>query len=82
MSSYLFNADIGTFEIRPVAHERCQLWIGEEMLGEYESAEKAAADVAAFNTDYPQWDKLENEYENVPRTLADWTPVTEEIPEA
>jgi hypothetical protein len=82
MRNYLFNADNGTFEIRQSGHERYQLWIGEEMLGEYESPEKAAGDVASFNTDYPEWDRLENEYENVPRTLAEWAPVTEETPEA
>jgi len=82
MKNYLFNADIGTFEIRKLSHELYQLWIGEEMIGEYESAEKAAGDVASFNTDYPEWDRLENEYENVPHTLEDWTPVAEETPEA
>jgi len=82
MTNYLYNADIGTFEIRQAGHELYQLWIGEEMLGEYDSAETAAADVAAFNTDYPEWDMLENEVENVPVTLDAWARVTEETPEA
>jgi hypothetical protein len=81
MKSYLYNADIGAFEIRQVSHERYQLWIEEEMLGEYASAEEAAADVAAFETDYPEWDKLENEIENAPKSLDDWTKVAEETPE-
>lgn len=80
MKNYLFNAGIGTFEIRFAGHDRYRLWIGEEMLGEYGSAETAAADVAGFDTGYPEWDKLENGLENVPRTLADWTPVTQERP--
>ncbi|WP_345986638.1 hypothetical protein WCX49_05810 [Sulfurimonas sp. HSL-1656] len=82
MRNYLFNTDIGTFEIRQAGHERYELWIEEEMLGEYESPEKAAEDVAAFNTDYPEWDRLENEYSNVPAGLDDWSSVTETIPEA
>jgi len=82
MKNYLYNADIGTFEIRQVSHELYQLWLEEEMLGEYADAAEAAADVAAFNTDYPEWDKLENEIENVPATLGDWASVTEETPEA
>ena len=82
MKNYLYNTDIGTFEIRKIGHERYQLWIEEEMLGEYGSPEEAADDVASFNTDYPEWDKMENEWENVPHTLADWTPVAEETPEA
>ena len=81
MKSYVYNADIGTFEIRQTGHKLYQLWINEELLGEYESAEKAARDVADFNTDYPEWDTLENGVENVPRTLDDWTQVTEEKPE-
>ena len=73
MKNYLYNADIGTFEIRQVSHELYQLWLEEEMLGEYADAAEAAADVA---------DKLENEIENVPATLGDWASVTEETPEA
>jgi len=80
MKNYLYNADIGTFEIRKLSHERYQLWLDEEMLGEYASAEEAAADVAGFNTDYPEWDKLKNELQNVPLTLDDWARVGEETP--
>lgn len=80
MKNYLYNTDIGTFEIRFASHERYRLWLGEEMLGEYENPELAAADVAGFDTGYPQWDQLENDVENVPNTLEAWTPVTEETP--
>ena len=80
MKDYIYNADIGTFEIRQTGHKLYQLWIGEEMLGEYESAEKAAADVAQFNTDYVEWDELENQVENIPATLDDWTSATGETP--
>jgi len=82
MNNYLYNTDIGTFEIRQTGHERYQLWIEEEMLGEYAAPEEAAADVAGFNTDYPEWDKLQNDIQNVPLTLADWTTVSEETPGA
>ena len=80
MKSYSYNADIGTFEIQQIGHKLYQLWINEELLGEYESAEKAAKDVADFNTDYVEWDQLENELENVPHTLDDWSPSEEATP--
>lgn len=80
MKNYIYNADIGTFNIRQIGHLRYQLWIKEELLGEYESAEMAATDVAKFDTDYVEWDKLENKLENVPVNLAQWTAVTEETP--
>ena len=80
MRIYEYNTDIGVFEIRQIGHERHELWIEEEKLGDYESPESAAADVAALDTGYDQWDKFENEERNVPATLADWTKVQEEIP--
>lgn len=80
MKNYIYNADIGTFNIRQTDHLRYQLWINEELLGEYESAELAAADVANFDTDYVEWDELENKIENVPVNLAQWAAVTEETP--
>lgn len=46
MKNYIYNTDIGTFEIRQKGHLLYQLWIEEELLGEYASAELAATDVA------------------------------------
>ena len=80
MKNYIYNADIGTLEIRQTDQLLYQLWIEEEMIGEYESPEAAATDVAGFETDYLEWDKLKNELENVPSNLAQWTVVTEETP--
>ncbi|MCJ7765668.1 MAG: hypothetical protein MUP09_06980 [Thiovulaceae bacterium] len=80
MSSYSYNAGIGTFEIREVAHATYELWIGEELLGSYESAEFAAQDVANFNTDYPEWDRFKNELENFPSALSEWTKIREASP--
>ncbi len=80
MKNYIYNADIGTFQIRQIGHLLYQLWIGEEMLGEYESPELAAADVAAFDSGYVEWDQLENKVENVPVDLAEWTVLTGEAP--
>lgn len=80
MKNYIYNSDVGTFEIVYKGHLEYQLWIEEELLGEYESAELAAEDVASFNTDYPEWDRFKNELENYPRSLAEWTAVSEEIP--
>lgn len=78
MKRYIYNVDIGTFEIRQVSHLLYQLWIEEELLGEYASAELAATDVAEFDTDYTEWDKLEDELESVPTSLAQWVSATEE----
>ncbi|HEY9191116.1 MAG TPA: hypothetical protein VIM88_09655 [Sulfurovum sp.] len=80
MKNYMYNSDVGTFEIVHKAHLQYELWIGEELLGEYESAELAAEDVAEFNTDYVEWDRFKNELENFPQSLADWTAVTEDSP--
>lgn len=80
MKNYIYNADIGTFEIRQKGHLLYQLWIEEELLGEYASAEIAAEDVAAFDTDYEKWDQLKNELHNIPTSLTQWTAVTEEVP--
>jgi len=51
------------------------------MLGSYESAEHAAEDVANFNTDYIEWDRFKNEFENFPSDLSKWVEVKEENPE-
>lgn len=80
MKNYIYNSDVGTFAIVYKGHLQYELWIEEELLGEYESAELAAEDVAVFNTDYPEWDRFKNELENYPRSLSEWTPVSEEIP--
>ena len=81
MKNYLYNANIGTFEIRQKSHLLYQLWLGEELLGEYATAELAAEDVANFETNYIEWDKLENELENVPNGIAQWTMVAEDTPQ-
>jgi hypothetical protein len=80
MHAYRYNSPIGIFEIRQVGHLRYELWIEEERLGEYESAETAATDVATFDTDYVAWDRFENELENFPASLDEWTEVKEESP--
>ena len=80
MEHYIYNSDIGTFEIQQKDHLLYQLWINEELLGEYQSAQFAAADVARFDTDYVEWDKLENKIENVPTSLDQWTRIAEEAP--
>lgn len=80
MSIHAYNTDIGTFEIREVAHRLYELWIEDEQIGTYESPEMAAADVADFNTGYVEWDRFENEERNVPAHLGEWSLVTEEIP--
>ena len=80
MKNYIYNTNIGTFEIRQKGHLLFQLWIEEELLGEYANAELAADDVAGFDTNHIEWDKLENELENIPANLSQWITVTEEVP--
>ncbi len=80
MKNYIYNTDIGTFEIRQTGHLLYQLWIEEELLGEYASAELAAEVVADFDTDYEEWDRFKNELDDVPSNLSQWTSVTEETP--
>lgn len=82
MQTYRYNSPVGTFEIRQVRHLSYELWVEEEKLGEYESAESAAADVATFNTDYIEWDRFENELESFPKNLGDWQEVKEASPRA
>ncbi len=59
-----------------------ELWLEYEKLGEYATAEDAAADVAAFNTGYLEWDDLESEAVYVPSGIEGWTDVTAESGEA
>ncbi|MEA3419012.1 MAG: hypothetical protein U9Q90_06390 [Campylobacterota bacterium] len=80
MHTYSYNSDVGTFEIRQIGHKRYELWIEEELLGSYESAELAARDVADFNTDYTEWDRFKNELENFPSDLSEWTEAKEASP--
>jgi hypothetical protein len=80
MENYIYNSDVGTFEIVQKGHLQYELWINEELLGKYQTADQAAEDVAAFNTDYVEWDRFKNELENVPKSLTEWTAVSEETP--
>jgi len=81
MKMYIYNSDVGRFEIRQIGHKRYDLWIEEEMLGSYDSAERAAKDVADFNTDYVEWDRFKNELESFPSDLSKWAQVKEASPE-
>jgi hypothetical protein len=78
MHIYTYNADIGTFEIKQIDHKRYELWIDDEILGTYENAKSAAQDVATFNTGYAEWDRWENELQDFPSNLSEWTQVKEE----
>jgi hypothetical protein len=80
MKMYIYHSEIGRFEIRQTGHRRYNLWIDEEMLGTYESAERAAEDVANFETDHLRWDTFKNELENVPSGLDQWVEIKEESP--
>jgi hypothetical protein len=81
MHTYVFNTDLGTFEITNIRpsnhhHRTYELWLGDEKIGEYATAQEAAQDVAAFNTGYVEWDNLESDAVSVPRDIGGWTKVT------
>jgi hypothetical protein len=78
--TYIFNTDLGAFEITNAHpsnhhHRMYELWLEDEKLGEYATAEEAAADVAGFNTGYVEWDNLESDGVRVPETIGAWTEV-------
>lgn len=84
MHTYIFNTDLGTFEISNVHtsnhhHRSYELWLEEEKVGEYATAQDAAMDVAGFNTGYVEWDMLESDGISVPASINDWTEVTVSI---
>ena len=81
MHIYTYNSDIGTFEIKQIGHEMYELWLEDELLGSYESAEFAAEDVSNFNTGYVEWDKFQNRSQNFPSSLSKWAIVKEESPQ-
>jgi hypothetical protein len=81
MHTYVFNTDLGTFEITNIRpsnhhHRTYELWLGDEKIGEYATAQEAAQDVAAFNTGYVEWDSLESDAMRVPGNIKGWTEVT------
>lgn len=80
MHTYIFNTDLGTFEITNAHvnnhhHRTYELWLDDEKIGEYARAGDAAEDVASFNTGYIEWDTLESEGMHVPETIEGWTEV-------
>lgn len=80
MHTYIFNTDLGTFEISNMHtsnhhHRTYELWLEDEKLGEYATAQDAAEDVATFNTGYVEWDTLESDAIEVPGTISEWTEV-------
>ncbi|WP_345971335.1 MULTISPECIES: hypothetical protein [Sulfurimonas] len=83
MHSYIFNTDLGTFEITNGRHHRMyELWLENEKLGEYATAAEAADDVATFNTGYIEWDDLESEAIRVPAGIEAWREVKEQTLES
>ena len=80
MHTYIFNTDVGTFEITNMHptnhhHRTYELWIEDEKLGEYLSAQDAAEDVAAFNTGFAEWDNQSGDGMRVPESIEGWTKV-------
>lgn len=82
MAIYVYNTDLGTFEITNQHHRGFELWLEDEKLGEYASAEEAAIDVASFNTGHLEWDDLESELHRVPANLSYWRQVQTDTPDA
>lgn len=80
MHTYIYNTELGTFEITNANttnhhHRTYELWLENEKLGEYATAQDAADDVAHFNTGYVEWDNLERDGIQPPETIEGWTEV-------
>ena len=80
MHTYTYSSNIGTFEIKQIERDRYELWIENELIGSYESAEFAAEDVSSFNTGYNEWDKFHNDIQDFPSNIREWALVKEESP--
>ena len=80
MHTYIYNTDLGTFEITNANsnnhhHRTYELWLENEKLGEYATAQDAAKDVTDFNTGYVKWDNLESDGIQAPENIETWTEV-------
>ena len=80
MHTYIYNTDLGTFEITNANinnhhHRIYELWLENEKIGEYATAQDSADDVADFNTGYVEWDTLESDDIQPPRSIEAWTEV-------
>jgi len=83
MHTYIFNTELGTFEITNVHptnhhHRMYELWLEDDKIGEYATAREAAEDVAAFNTGWLEWDELESNGIHVPGFIEGWKEITAE----
>ncbi len=77
MHIYIYNTDLGTFEITNHKHHNYyDLLLNDEKLGEYATAQDAADDVREFNTNCIQWDQLESSSTSAPNSLEEWQEVT------
>ena len=67
---YVYRSLVGTFVIRPDAGG-WRLWLGDEALGWYATAEQAAGDVAAHSTGVSAWDGRMPHF-GEPSDLSEW----------
>lgn len=73
MDLYTCTTELGSFRIEARADEGVSLWLDDEWLGTYPSAEAAAADVGKGKTGHAGWDRT-HARRGGPRELGDWQP--------
>ncbi|GGG19525.1 hypothetical protein GCM10007425_12480 [Lysinibacillus alkalisoli] len=70
---YIYKSCVGTFTIR-MTTEGYGLFIGSELLGNYQSAIQAADEVYTHTTGYDSWDDLDGEID-APTDISAWEPI-------
>jgi len=71
--TYYFPSKIGKFFIRYNKElDRWNLGMGEEIYGNYDTADDAADDVYCHATGCHEWDSLDGKVKNVPDSVSDW----------
>jgi len=70
---YSYKSPAGMFVIKyNMSLKRWDLGMGNEVYGNYHSAEQAADDVYCHSTGCNKWDMLDGKLNNVPSHLAEW----------
>jgi hypothetical protein len=68
---WAYQSTLGRFLIKQTSANRYELWLGEELLGNYPSPAAAADDVFLCATGHYQWDA--QGAVNAPTDLSEWT---------
>jgi len=71
---FVYRSRFGLLAIRPARNGRWNLWIGDDIYGQYHSPIAAADDVYMQATGHYEWDDQDNLME--PCDLSEWTRVS------